>query len=113
MPTWNYVVVHARGELRFVQEEEWLLQHLADLTRQHESHRSEPWEVTDAPADFVKGQLSALVGFEISVSELKGTWKVSQNKSVKDWTGVRDGLGAETTPDASEIARLVEERARR
>ena len=31
VPTWNYVVVHARGTLQFMQETSWLLQHLNDL----------------------------------------------------------------------------------
>lgn len=113
VPTWNYVVVHVRGELRFTRETDWLLEHLNDLTRQHESHRSEPWDVSDAPTDFVRRQLKGLVGFEISIHDMQGTWKVSQNKSLKDWTGVKAGLEQEAEPDAKEIAQLVGERARR
>ncbi|MEM8748991.1 MAG: FMN-binding negative transcriptional regulator [Pseudomonadota bacterium] len=113
VPTWNYVVVHVRGELRFTREPAWLLRHLDDLTRQHESHRAEPWAVSDAPPDFVQRQLRGLVGFEVSIQDMQGTWKVSQNKSLKDWTGVRAGLEQESVPDAMEIAQLVEERARR
>ena len=113
VPTWNYVVVHVRGELRFTREPAWLLQHLDDLTNQHESHRAEPWAVADAPADFVEKMLNGLVGFEIAIREMQGTWKVSQNKALKDWTGVKDGLEQAETPDAAEMAQLVEERARR
>ena len=112
VPTWNYVVVHVRGELRFTREPEWLLKHLDDLTGQHESHRDEPWAVSDAPSDFVQRQLRGLVGFEISVRDMQGTWKVSQNKSLKDWKGVKSGLEQEAAPDAKEIVQLVGERAR-
>ena len=80
VPTWNYVVVHVRGKLRFIREAKWLLRHLDDLTNQHESHRPEPWAVSDAPLDFVQRQLRGLVGFEITVEDMQGTWKVSQNK---------------------------------
>lgn len=113
VPTWNYVVVHARGQLRFTQETGWLLRHLADLTHQHESHRAEPWAVTDAPSDFVHRKLRGLVGFEIGIEHMQGTWKVSQNKELKDWTGVKAGLEADPSPDAARIAQLVGERARR
>ncbi len=113
VPTWNYVVVHVRGALRFTREPEWLLGHLDDLTHQHESHRSEPWAVSDAPPDFVQRQLRGLVGFEITIEDMQGTWKVSQNKALKDWTGVKTGLEQEATPDATDMARLVEEHARR
>lgn len=112
VPTWNYVVVHARGELRFTRDPDWLLGHLNDITRQHESHRAEPWEVSDAPSDFIERQLRGLVGFEISIQDMQGTWKVSQNKPLKDWTGVKYGLEQEPAPDAKEIAQLVQERAR-
>ena len=112
VPTWNYVVVHARGIVQFNRESDWLLRHLDDLTRQHESHREEPWAVSDAPSDFVERQLRGLVGFDITIEDLKGTWKVSQNKALKDWEGVKAGLEREDSPNAGEMARLVEERAR-
>lgn len=112
VPTWNYVVVHARGSLSFTRDTPWLMRHLHDLTAQHESHRPAPWSVSDAPAGFVEKQLKALVGFEIMIHELQGTWKVSQNKSLPDWTGVRDGLSQSDDADAKSIGALVEERAR-
>ena len=113
VPTWNYVVVHVRGQLQFTREPKWLLGHLDDLTSQHESHRPEPWAVSDAPTDFVDRQLRGLVGFEITVKGMQGTWKVSQNKALKDRSGVKAGLKEETEPDAVEMARLIEERAGR
>lgn len=112
VPTWNYVVVHARGVLEFVREPDWLMRHLNDLTKQHENHRPEPWAVSDAPSDFVARQLRGLVGFEITIKELQGTWKVSQNKTLKDWVGVKSGLEQTEAADAAAIARLLEDRAR-
>ena len=111
VPTWNYVVVHVRGTLQFTQETSWLLQHLNDLTAQHESPRREPWKVSDAPDDFIARQLKGLVGFEIEIKDLQGTWKVSQNKALADWTGVRDGLQKSGNPDAAAIGALMHKRA--
>lgn len=111
VPTWNYVVVHARGRLVFKTDAPWLLRHLDDLTNQHESHRPAPWAVGDAPDAFIARQLRSLVGFEIAITELQGTWKVSQNKDLADWTGVRDGLRQTDSGDARAIGDLVEARA--
>ena len=111
VPTWNYTVVHARGPLTFIREENWLLRHLHDLTQQHEGHRPNPWAVSDAPEDFVKRQLRGLVGFEIQVTNIEGTWKVSQNKSDADKTGVTSGLLDENTANAHEISKFVTERS--
>lgn len=110
VPTWNYVVVHAHGQLTFTQEREWLLKHLDDLTSQHEDGRETPWSVNDAPDDFVAGQLRALVGFEIEIRDLAGTWKVSQNKNASDRKGVQLGLADQ---NEKEMSQLVSERARR
>ncbi len=107
VPTWNYVVVHAHGILSFIRDTDWLMQHLNDLTAQQESSRPNPWAVSDAPDDFVKGQLKGLVGFEIQVESTIGTWKVSQNKNYKDKEGVANGLLSESTNDAEAVARLV------
>ncbi|MFD2741350.1 FMN-binding negative transcriptional regulator [Sulfitobacter aestuarii] len=112
VPTWNYVVVHARGRLRFTRETYWLLRHLQDLTAQQEGQRPQPWAVTDAPEDFVMRQLRGLVGFEIEIEELAGTWKVSQNKESTDRQGVEAGLGAQESAEEQAVAALVRERAR-
>ena len=109
VPTWNYAVVHAHGTLTFVEDPAWLLAHLRALTRQHESHRELPWEVSDAPEDFVARQLRLMVGFEIAVEHLQGTLKMSQNKSAPDRIGVVEGL---RTEGHAEVSRLVENAGR-
>jgi len=111
VPTWNYVVVHAHGTLRFKQETPWLLQHLNDLTAQHEGRQPTPWKVSDAPGDFIERQLRDLVGFEIEILDLKGTWKVSQNKDPADWAGVRDGLEKSGNSEAVAMSVFVHKHA--
>lgn len=113
VPTWNYAVVHARGALRFIRDADWLLRHLDDLTAQHEAHRQEPWALSDAPDEFVKRQLRGLVGFEIAIADLTGTWKMSQNRIRPDRQGVAAGLRRDHGSDKEAVATLVEERARR
>lgn len=112
VPTWNYVAVHARGPLRFVREADWLMAHLRDLTVQHESHRPKPWEVADAPSDFIARQLKGLVGFEVEIAELTGTWKMSQNKGEADREGVEAGFAAAGDATSKVMSALVRERAR-
>ncbi|MEM8836811.1 MAG: FMN-binding negative transcriptional regulator [Pseudomonadota bacterium] len=110
VPTWNYVVVHARGTLQFVRETDWLLDHLNALTGAQEGHRPAPWQVSDAPSDYIARQLRGLVGFEIVIDDLAGTWKVSQNKSTADRAGVEAGLRSEADLDKAAISDLVRDR---
>ena len=92
VPTWNYAMVQARGSAAIHQDAEWLRQQVGELTDRHETDRSAPWQVNDAPEGFVAAQLRGIAGIEITVSELTGKWKVSQNRPQADRTGVYDGL---------------------
>lgn len=107
VPTWNYVVVHARGAFRFVDDADWLMAHLGALTRQHEQDRAKPWAVSDAPADYLSRQLRGIVGVELTIESLEGIWKVSQNRDMRDRAGVQEGLLREQTADADALSRLV------
>jgi transcriptional regulator len=92
VPTWNYVVVHVHGRVRFVHEPQWLHALLQDLTGEHERGRAQPWAVSDAPADYVERQLRGIVGVEIEIARMVGKWKLSQNREQRDFAGVVAGL---------------------
>src|SRR5690606_10489540 len=53
VPTWNYAVVHAHGIPVINEDPEWLLNHVSELSRIHESGQPDPWKVTDAPQQFI------------------------------------------------------------
>jgi transcriptional regulator len=94
VPTWNYTIVQARGTLRAVDEAPWLRALVGRLTERHESTQAVPWAVSDAPEDYVKQMLGAIVGIEIELTSLIGKWKVSQNRDAADRAGVAAALGA-------------------
>ena len=101
VPTWNYVMVQARGRLRAIDEPAWVHAFVTRLTTRHESVQAKPWAVTDAPPDFVETMTRAIVGIEITLSALTGKWKVSQNRSGADRAGVVNGLRAAGLLDAA------------
>jgi transcriptional regulator len=107
VPTWNYVMVQARGTPRVIDDPAWIRAQIEALTLSQESQRSMPWKVTDAPEPFILGQIGAIIGVEIPISNIEGKWKVSQNRSAADRQGVQDGLRSEYLND--EMARLVAE----
>jgi transcriptional regulator len=110
VPTWNYLVVHACGRLRAVDDREWLRAFVTRLTDRFEAGRAAPWRVTDAPADYIDASLKAIVGIEIALTRLHGKWKVSQNQLPADRAGVVRGLRGTGNPDAARVARWVEEK---
>ena len=93
VPTWNYVIVQARGRLRIVDDPAWLHTLVNRLTDTHEADRAAPWKVADAPDAYIAQMLRAIVGIEIEITSLTGKWKASQNRSEADRAGVAAGLG--------------------
>jgi transcriptional regulator len=96
VPTWNYMAVHAHGPLRAIEDPAWILAVLERLTAKHEAPRAAPWAVADAPPEFIDKLLRAIVGIEIPVRRMQGTWKLSQNRSERD----RQVIAADTRLEA-------------
>jgi len=92
VPTWNYTMVQVHGTLRAIEDPVWLRAFVTRLTERHEGGRAMPWHVADAPPDFLAAMLQAIVGIEIEVTKLEGKFKLSQNRSAEDRTGVVLGL---------------------
>ena len=92
VPTWNYIAVHVSGPMTVFQDKACLLQHLDNLSQHNEKPLPQPWKVSDAPDDYIQKMLTAIVGIEIEISDLKGNTKMSQNHSQENWEGVIKGL---------------------
>jgi transcriptional regulator len=110
VPTWNYVTICARGRIEIISERDALLAHVAELSNRHESGRPEPWQVSDAPADFMDKQLHAIVGFRFTIEALEGKLKLSQNRSEADRDAVAAALKTSYDPQARDIAAMMQRR---
>jgi transcriptional regulator len=110
VPTWNYVVVHAYGFLKVVEDRQWLMNHLVRLTDIHEADSAVPWKVSDPPAEFIESMMNGIVGVELNIRRLEGKWKVSQNRTDADRKAVIEGLGKLDTPDSAVMSALVTSR---
>jgi transcriptional regulator len=111
VPTWNYTMVQARGRAK-VMDEAWLGQQIEELTRALEQRREQPWAVGDAPPDFIAMQRRAIVGVEIEILDIRGKWKVSQNRPAADRAGVVAGLEGMGDEDSRAMAEIVRETGR-
>lgn len=108
VPTWNYAVVHAHGIPTAIDDAQWLRQHVTTLTDVHEQHRADPWQVSDAPADYIDALLKAIVGIEIPVTSVVGKWKTTQNRAMHDRVGTVTGLQQQGDARAPDMAALVQ-----
>jgi len=104
VPTWNYVAVHAQGPAEVIHDTSRLLDIVSRLTDRHEQARSQPWQVADAPADYIDAMLRAIVGVRVPIERLQGARKLSQNRSAMDIEGVRTGLAGSIDPLDNQLA---------
>lgn len=92
VPTWNYIVVQARGRAEVIEDPVWLRGHVERLTNHNEAPLPEQWLVSDAPEEFLASQLKGIVGIRFEIESLIGKWKLNQNRSEADRRGAALGL---------------------
>jgi transcriptional regulator len=99
--------VHFTGPLTVHRDPEWLRDVVTRLTRRHEARRPAPWAVTDAPPDYISGQLRGIVGVELTIATVEAKHKLSQNRSAEDQAAVAGALADEPGPGPAGIAALM------
>lgn len=92
VPTWNYEVLTVHGVLTAHDDPDWVRTLVTELTDRHEQGRDVPWGIDDAPAAFTAAQIRAIVGIELSIDQVEGKKKMSQNQPERNRTGVIEGL---------------------
>jgi transcriptional regulator len=92
VPTWNYAVVHAQGQIKLIEDAHWLRSHVAQMTNIHEPTYQSDWKLDDAPEEYVQMMLKAIVGIEIDIQSLIGKFKLSQNRPPEDYDAVVEKL---------------------
>jgi len=109
VPTWNYIAVEIRGEIRIETQSDAMMPYLTALTDKMESHRELPWQVSDAPEDYIAKLSRGIVGFSIEIDDITYVRKLSQNKSAEDKQGVLAGLQTSQKYEERLIAQEMKE----
>jgi transcriptional regulator len=107
VPTWNYAVVHVYGMAKLIEEPDQLAALVQRLTAVHEAGQAEP-RLVDFSEDRMKLLLSKIVGIEISIAEIQGKFKLSQNRPVEDCAEVIRQLRAGGSCCGASLAELME-----
>ncbi|SFP46980.1 FMN-binding negative transcriptional regulator [Sphingomonas rubra] len=99
VPTWNYVAIEIDGIARHC-DEAALVEQLDALAAMHEPrvNPSRPWTRAKMDDALFRRMLGGIVGFEVEVTAVRSTAKLSQNKTAADRAGVVAGLRAAGMP---------------
>jgi transcriptional regulator len=101
VPTWAYVVVHARGVPRLLSDDEAVEQMIAmvrNFDPQLEGASLEP--------GYVRGKARGIKAFEMRIEKLEGKFKAGQNKTDADRLSAGRALADSEDEMAREVGRL-------
>jgi transcriptional regulator len=104
VPTWNYAVVHVRGQLEIFEDSDELLTDLTSLTEKHEQRVGSHWKTSDAPRDFLVRQTKGIVGIRMKIHSFEAKSKLSQNRAAGDQANVAATLQKSDAVSDQEVA---------
>lgn len=107
VPTWNYNSVHLSGKLSVSHDPNYLLKVVSDLSRFHESKRATPWEISDAPTEYIADELQGIVAVTMHVTKVQAKAKMSQNRSEFDRSEVIKDLKNSNSAGEREVAEYM------
>lgn len=106
--TWNYMSVHAKGIIRFL-DEAGLEGSLRKTSLRFEDHdERSPTVFDNLTEDFKHRFMGLIAAFEIEVTSLDSVFKLSQDRDIKSYHNIIDQLerqGADGRAIASEMKR--------
>ncbi len=112
VPTWNYVAVHIRGELRLIDEAR-LRAHLDRLAANFETRLAPkpPWKADKMTPDVLARLLRQIVPVEMAIETVDSTFKLNQNGAASARLGAAAGLAQGGTPgmETAALAALMRE----
>jgi transcriptional regulator len=109
VPTWNYAVIHIKGQAELIEDFESLSELLKVQTTHFENGSAQPWKF-ELPEDLADPRVltSAIVGFRIRTEQIDAKFKLSQNRSESDQRGVLKGLSTRTDEMSRKVRDLME-----
>jgi transcriptional regulator len=100
--TWNYLAVHVYGKIKILNLDETILS-LKKLTDKYEASSANPVRVENLSEQTMR-QANGILAFEIEISAIEATKKLSQNRDVKNYATIISELEKTTNNDSKAIS---------
>jgi transcriptional regulator len=110
VPTWLYQVEHLNGPVRAMSADDHAAQ-IAALSAKFEARLlpKKPWLSSKMTPGRLEALKKAIVGLEMTVEEVEGSFKLSQHKSEPDFAAVAGSLAVQADSASQQIAHLMRE----
>ncbi|MFJ8265962.1 FMN-binding negative transcriptional regulator [Peribacillus asahii] len=111
VPTWNYVAIHAYGQMEVIENKQEIFNSLLDMVNKYEDPESS-YNLNDVDSTFIEGMSRGIVGFKVKITEIEGKAKLSQNHSIKRQELIIKQLENTSDQNNQEIAELMKKNRR-
>ena len=110
VPTWLYQAVHLTGTVRKLSDDE-LTHQIDTLSAKFEDWLlpKKPWTSSKMTAGRLDAMKKAIVGLEMTVDEVEGSFKLNQHKSEADYAAISNALASQPDAPSRQIAHLMRE----
>lgn len=102
VPTWNYIAVHVYGKIKII-EGEAVIESLKKLVDKYEQNSENPVRIENLSKKTMM-QSRGIVAFEIEITEIQATKKISQNRDEKNHQNIISELEKTNTNQSIAIA---------
>ena len=102
VPTWNYIAVHVYGKIKII-EGEAVIESLKKLVDKYEQKSEDPVRIEDLSQKIML-QSRGIVAFEIEITEIQATRKMSQNRDEKNYQNIISELEKANTNQSVAVA---------
>jgi len=109
VPTWNYASVHVYGRPAIV-DDSALKKIVFETTAKYEGSMPDPWTLPLSEEE-IRAMLKAIVGFSIQITGIEAKFKLGQNRSKEDQSGMLRALQNSPDSGSRELARFIAEQA--
>ena len=109
VPTWNYIAAHVYGKINIMGDDE-LYQSLKSLVDKYEATSTHPTTVEKMSLEYVRKSMQGLVGFQISITSIEASYKLSQNRDEKNHGRVIHELEKRNDPASLQVASEMKKR---
>ena len=103
VPTWNYIAVHLYGNIKII-EEEAAINVLKKQVDKYEKNSKNPIRIEDLSKKTML-QSRGIVAFEIEITEIQATRKMSQNRDEKNYQNIITELEKNNTNESIATAK--------
>ena len=104
--TWNYMTVHAKGKISFM-DEEGTRDVVKTLSDKYEGTASQG-AFNNLPKEYINQMVKAIIGFTIEVESIDNTFKLSQNRDEASKKNIIEELRKRADANSSAIADEME-----